>query len=414
MRILWLKNDLLHPVNTGGRIRTYQMLRQLKCEHQITYLALEEVGTASEEVRQKAQEYCHELIVVPHPALAPKATPGFYGELFRNLFSPLPHFVDKFRSPAMKSRLGKLFEENRHDVFVCDFLSAGVHLTNPNLPISSILFQHNVEAVIWQRFAEVEKRLPHQLYLRRQWEKAFAFEKTACHWFDRVVAVSPEDEARLQQDYGIMQTGVVPLGVDTEYFAPNPAISPRPNHLVFMGSMNWLPNNDGIIWFLETVWPELRKRISDVTVIIVGREPSEQLRRLAEASGNAVQVTGGVPDVRSYLAEASVFIVPLRIGGGTRLKIYEALSMNKPVISTTVGAEGLPLENGIHLLKADTPADFLKAITRVLSDQNLAAELGKTGGRLVREQYGWKTASDIFAMHCQDVIRYRSIPTVAV
>lgn len=404
MRILWLKTELLHPVDKGGRIRTYNMLRALKREHHITYLTLDN-GRAAPDAAERATEYCHELIRVPFTE-APRRSVRFWWELARNLVSRLPYAVAKYRWAGMEAAIRRCVAHDAVDVLVCDFLAP-----SPNVPdglaVPKVLFQHNVEALIWKRHAEVRTGRLARRYFREQWRRMERCEQTECRRYDRVIAVSPEDTALLRDQYGLTDVADVPTGVDTEYFAPGGRAMRKPGHLVFTGTMDWLPNEDGIRWFAEDILPRLKQLVPDVTVTVVGRNPPEAIRALA-ARDPAIRVTGTVPDVRPYMEAAAVFVVPLRIGGGTRLKIFEAMAMECPVVSTSIGAEGLPLDNGLHLRLADDAATFASAVADLLSHPDHARELASAAARLVREQYAWDQVAQRFADQCELAIHPES------
>jgi glycosyltransferase involved in cell wall biosynthesis len=196
----------------------------------------------------------------------------------------------------------------------------------------------------------------------------------------------------------------VPTGVDTEFFQPTGSVAPAPHNLVFTGSMDWLPNEDAIRWFTGEVLPRVRRTLPDVELTVVGRDPFPGLLELS-ARDPGVVVTGRVADVRPYMERAAAYVVPIRVGGGTRLKIYEAMAMAKPVISTTVGAEGLPVRDGQELLIGDTPDEFAAAVVRVLEDEVLARELGARAAATVRARFGWDKVAASFAESCERALR---------
>jgi glycosyltransferase involved in cell wall biosynthesis len=183
---------------------------------------------------------------------------------------------------------------------------------------------------------------------------------------------------------------VIPTGVDTAYFAPGERSSAS-RRVVFTGSMDWLPNVDGVLYFCREILPIVRQAVPDVTFSIVGRAPTQTVRKLAEEQG--VEVTGRVDDVRPYLADAAAYVVPLRIGGGTRLKIFEAMAAWRAVVSTSIGAEGLPTENGRHLLLADNPGDFAQAVATLLLDNNVRQKIEREARTLVTTHYDWRHAA---------------------
>jgi len=413
VRILWLKTELLHPVDKGGKIRTYHMLRELKREHHITYLTLDD-GSAAADAHEQASEYCHELVIVPHHTRA-KFTAGFYAELAGNLMSPLPYFMKKYESAGMRREIiarttttGATARET-FDIVVCDFLQPSVNVPE-NLPCAAVLFQHNVEAMIWKRHYEVQTNPAKKAYLYGQWRKSRAYEQAACRRFDTVIAVSREDREKMQREYNLKAVADVPTGVDTNYFHPtakDETAGRDPHNLVFTGSMDWLPNEDAIQYFTKQIMPLVKERVPDATLTVVGRNPYPSLVELGQRDASVI-VTGRVEDVRPYMERAAAYIVPIRIGGGTRLKIYEAMAMEKPIISTTVGAEGLPVSDGVDLLLADTPAAFAGAIVRVLRDEAFARQLGARAAGIVREQFGWNKVAASFAEICERVVAQRA------
>ena len=404
MRILWLKSELLHPVDKGGKIRTYNMLKELKRDHDITYLTLDD-GSGGDESRRRADEYCHDLVCVPHRT-RPKFSAGFYVELVQNLTSPLPYAMSKYRSSLMRKEISSRAAHGKFDVIVCDFLTPSINLPEP-IDCATVLFQHNVEAMIWKRHSEVQKHPLKAAYLREQWRKTFANERETCQRVDWVAAVSREDAEVMREDYNVRAIGDVPTGVDTEYFRPRPENRHEPYSLVFTGSMDWLPNDDAIRYFIEEIMPRVRQSIPNVRITVVGRNPYPRLLEWSRQDPSVV-VTGRVEDVRPYIESAAAYVVPMRIGGGTRLKIYEAMAMAKPVISTTIGAEGLPVQNGTDLLLADTPEAFAETVIRVLNNPAFAQQIGSHGAATVRKNFGWDKVSVSFAELCRQAISIRS------
>jgi sugar transferase (PEP-CTERM/EpsH1 system associated) len=396
MHILWIKTELLHPVDKGGRIRTYQMLRQLRREHRITYLALDD-GAGGPEAIERASEYCHELVTVPFASRA-KRTKGFYWELLQNLASPLPYAVAKYRSPALTRELRRLVAAGDVDVVVCDFLVPSLNVPS-DLGVPMVLFQHNVEAAIWERHAQVASHPVKRLYMREQWRRMRAFEGRECRRFDKVIAVSREDRDALARAYGLSDVEEVPTGVDTEFFRPGRAVARNGNEIVFTGSMDWLPNEDAVAWFAEAILPRIRAHVPDAQFTIVGRTPSQPVRELARTH-RGITVTGSVPDVRPYMERAAVFVIPMRVAGGTRLKVYEAMGMEIPIVSTTIGIEGLPIRHDAELLVADEPEAFATAVVRLLREPGLGARLAESAARRVRADFGWYEVASRFASIC--------------
>ena len=397
MHILWIKTELLHPVDKGGRIRTYNMLRELRRAHRVTYLTLDD-GGASPNALARAGEYANEVVRVPFRT-RPKRSPGFYAELVANLASPLPYAVAKYRSPEMTRRLERLVAVGDVDVVVCDFLFPALNVPRA-LGVPTVLFQHNVEAAIWRRHYEVAANPLKRAYMREQWRRMRAYEGAECRRFDHVVAVSESDRDTIAAGYGVESVSAVPTGVDTAFFRPSGTAPREPHDLVFTGSMDWLPNEDAVVHFVEHVFPVVRRAVPGATFTVVGRHPTPRVLALAEREPG-VRVTGGVPDVRPYVERAALFVVPIRIGGGTRLKIYEAMAMERAVVSTTVGAEGLPLRPGVDVVIADGDAAFADAVIRLLRAPEDAAVVAHEGATVVRERFGWRHVAELFAAACE-------------
>lgn len=401
MRILWIKTELLHPVNKGGRIRTYQMLRALKANHHITYVALHG-DSANDPALEQANEYANTVVRIPH-VQPTRSQAKYWSDLAQSLFSSLPFAVWRYKSAALTAWLEKNATPDKFDVVIVDFLApaAGVPAS---LRVPVVLFEHNVETEIWRRHAETATGFLKQRLFRLQESRMRAFEQTWCKRSDLVVAVSDTDAIALEKDFGAIKPVAVPTGVDTDYFRPHNTVARDAALFIFVGSMDWLPNEEGVKWFCESVWPDVRRKIPHARFRIVGRSPSAAVLALAdEAAG--VEVTGSVPDVRPHLEAASAMLVPLRIGGGTRLKIFEAMGMECPVVSTTIGAEGLPVTDGVHLLIADTAAQTVAACAGIVSNRERASSIAGEAAEFVRLHHSWAGVAQAFSDACDHAVQ---------
>jgi sugar transferase (PEP-CTERM/EpsH1 system associated) len=405
LKILWLKTELLHPLDKGGRIRSYHMLKELKKDHRITYLTLDD-GSSDESAYDNAFEYANEIITIPH-CRSPKFSVRFFTELLRNLFSPMPYALQKYVSAEMRRQIADRTREKKYDLLICDFLAPAVNLPS-GLGVPTLLFQHNVEAMIWRRHSDVANDPLRKVYFELQWKRMRNLERKLCRRFDRIVAVSNEDAEAIKTDYGVGSVSHVGTGVDTNYFSEDRDLTPDRPEIVFTGSMDWLPNDDAVRWFLRAVLPRIREKLPEASFSIVGRNPSRTLVEYGRSHID-VAVTGRVDDVRPYMRKARVYVVPIRIGGGTRLKIYEAMAMGLPVVSTTIGAEGLPVRDGEGIMVRDRPDEFADAVSQLLCDAERASEIGRIGAGVVRENYSWeKITADFNAACIATVERYRS------
>lgn len=390
MRILWLKTELLHPLDKGGRIRTYHMLKALKRDHHITYLTLDD-GNAAPDAIERASEYCHELDRVPFRT-TPKDSPRLYGDLLLNVFSRLPYAVAKYRSREMEARVRRQVASGRYDVLVCDFLFPSRNVPG-GLGCPTVLFQHNVEAAIWERHTQVSRSRLRRTYFGSQWRRMRWIEGRECRRFDHVVAVSEADAHKMEADYGLPSVSWVPTGVDTDYFKPSHGPPAGSRELVFTGAMDWMPNEDAILWFADAILPRIAASLPGVHVTVVGRNPTPKLQELA-AREPRIELTGRVEDVRPYIERSAVYIVPIRVGGGTRIKIYEAMGMARAVVSTSIGAEGLPLKDGEEVILADEPDRFADEVIRLVNDDAAREKIEQASRKAVVERFGWDRATD--------------------
>ncbi len=403
LRILFHNCRLLHPLHGGDRIRTYQMLRELRKRHHITYLTLQ-TPLDTPEATERASEYCHELIAVPHPVKNQRSL-AFYLEVLGNtLWGRYPFLGQKYLSRETTRRLAELSspaQQPPFDLLVCDYLAPMVNfLELPARPqVPSLLFQHNVESVIFRRHADTARNFFKRAMYRRQWKMLRRFEQQSAELVTGQVAVSEPDAACFRDEFKMRNVlGAVPTGVDCEYFQPPAQPASKPV-LAFLGSMDWDANQDAVTWFAGEILPRIRAKVPAAEFLVIGRNPPAALRALAEKD-RGLRITGTVPDVRPLMAEAAAMVLPLRIGGGTRIKIYEAMAMGAPVISTTIGAEGLDVAHGRNILLADTAEAFAAETTALLTDSARAATLAAEARRHVAENYSWGRVSEIFADYC--------------
>ena len=290
----------------------------------------------------------------------------------------------------MAKELKTLLENRRFDVLHFEMLHTGQYLLQISKKqiAKGILDQQNIDSCIWQRLITTERNLFKKLLYHWQYKAFFRFENRMCPTFDKCLCVSKEDGDRLASICPDANIEVVPNGVDVDYFSPTDTEENESN-IVFVGSMDWQPNEDAVLYFCESIFPLIKPEIPDVKFFIVGSKPTDRVLKLGSMEG--VVVTGLVDDVRTYVAESAVYIVPLRIGGGTRLKILQAFAMKKAVVSTSIGCEGLGLTDEEHLLISDDPSDFADKVIRLSRDKQLRRKLGENGRILVQEKYDWKS-----------------------
>jgi glycosyltransferase involved in cell wall biosynthesis len=300
----------------------------------------------------------------------------------------------------VRRKLHDLLKQESYDVIVCDFIfAAGVVPWDCSTP--KVLFTHNVEATIWRRHYEVATNAVWKAISWREWKKMEAAERRYLRLADHVLTVSEADRGAFSSFLAAESLTVISTGVDIDYFQPA-RTEEIDNSIVFIGSMDWLPNEDAMFYFADAILPLIKREFPNALLEVVGRNPSRKLQAMAEREAS-VRLTGWVEDIRPYVARAGVCIVPLRIGGGTRLKIFEAMAMGKAIVSTTIGAEGLPVKADENILLADTPGDFADSTVTLLRDSARRKRLGVAARALVEENYSWAKVAADFGRTLQEV-----------
>ncbi len=399
MKIIWVKAGGLVPLDSGGKIRSFHIARELAKRHEVTLFTFY-VKEANDEHPALSAVF-HQ--VVTHP-LNVRTGRGF-GEALSYLstfFSPLPFSLAKYCRPEVARHLREVLAAESYDIILCDFLNAaGVVPFDLGIPV--VLFTHNVEALIWRRHWEVATHPVWKFVCQREYDKMRAAELDYLRRSTRVLTVSDTDTALFAKEINPEKITTIPTGVDIDYFQPTGG--EEPDSVVFTGSMDWMPNEDGILYFVAEILPLIRQQRPETKLWVVGRKPGKSIRALAE-SDPGIQVTGRVEDIRPYIAKGAVYVVPLRVGSGTRLKIFEAMAMGKAVVSTTIGAEGLPVTGGSNIILADEPQQFAESVCRLLTSPEERRQVGNAARRLVEEKYGWGAV----ARHLENVFERNNVP----
>jgi glycosyltransferase involved in cell wall biosynthesis len=311
----------------------------------------------------------------------------------------------KYCRPQVTRRLQEFLAHKKHDVVVCDFLlTAGAMAWDTGVPV--VIFAHNVETTIWRRHVEANRSLLWKLAAQRESRTISNAERHFTGLADHVLTVSDSDRTSFLEYLPEQKVTTIPTGVDLDFFRPGPPAEDAT--LVFTGSMDWMPNEDAVVHFSQDILPRIQRELPKVRFSVVGRNPSKKLLSLALVNP-AIQVTGAVEDIRPYVHAASVFIVPLRIGSGTRIKIFEAMAMAKPVVSTSIGAEGLPVAHERELFIADSPTEFANRTVQLLKDSKIRQQMGNSARRLVESRYGWQQVADKFEQALLDITKKRGI-----
>jgi len=390
LRILWVKADKILPVHSGGNIRSYHILRQLALRHELIFLSYYGGGPDAEYEDELTRQFPGAICMCTGKRSPTRLSRSL--DYLVRLPMEAPYAVSRFRSVAVQRRLRTWFQEARFDVVVCDFLDAAVNFPRC-LPIPTTLFQHNVESEIWRRHALTESNPARRLLYRVEFEKMLSYERSMVRKFHRVIAVSEHDRQLMGAWTDLSRITVVPTGVDLQQYRPDLSAEADASLVLFVGAMDWEPNIDAVEYFCREIWPSIQCKVPAARFRIVGRSPGRRVRRLASSW---VEVTGSVPLLVDHLREAAVVVVPLRVGGGTRLKIYEAMAAAKAVVSTSIGAEGLDVHHDHNIVLADDPEAFAGAVIKLLQNADLRRRYEQAAATLAAK-YDWATIGDKFS-----------------
>lgn len=385
LKVAFISPVFLFPADAGGKIRTGNILRGLK-ESGLFDITLLSPATAEQQREWQAEldRQCGRFIgwqpTAPQPRW--KRAP--------DLLSALPINVAADRTPAAVAAVEKALAAERFDVVVFDFVHAAV-LRPADLDGATVCFTHNVEAEIFERHAKTAASAPLRWLWASQAAKMRRFEREALAKFTRVVAVSERDAKKFAAD-GLATARAIPTGVDLDFFSWHAPADGSPV-VVFTGSMDWEANVDGIRCYIDEVWPRVRAHVPHAQLRVVGKNPPTSL---VQRNVPGVTFTGFVDDVRDHARDAQAFVIPLRVGGGTRIKAFEAMAMGLPVVSTSIGIEGLDVDDGTHFLRADGAEALATATLKLIADGALRLKLSRAARELVEARFGHRVAADVF------------------
>ena len=386
LRIVFVSPVFLFPADAGGKIRTGNMLRALKESGRFETTLLSPATTDQRSHWSgEIEQICDHFVGWMPPVMSPRwrRVPHLLGELPVNVVAD--------RTQAALATVDKALVAGDFDVVVFDFVHSAV-LLPPKLNGATVCFTHNVETEIFERHAKTAANAPLRWLWNSQAAKMRRFEREKLAKFTRVIAVSERDAKQFAARYGLATIRPIPTGVDLDYFAwqAPPQSSPT---VVFTGSMDWQANVDGIRFYIDEVWPRIQAQIPNACLRVVGRNPPASLTQRKSAG---VTFTGFVDDVRDHVRDAQAFVIPLRVGGGTRIKAFEAMALGIPVVSTSIGMEGLDVCSGTHFLRADGPGALAEATVRLLADGALRMQLSCAARELVESRFGHRVAAEAF------------------
>ncbi len=383
MNILFLSTENPYPPDHGHHIRTYNILTRLARNNNIFF-----IGFAQHEDELKynknLEEFCETVDVFLLSQRRSKWR--LCCSLFFNLFSTIPYSAKRYLHNGAKQKIREIIEKHNIDLVHCDMLHLGVYY-NEIRAIPKVITNHNVESLRAYRWLKVEKNIVLKAYLCLQYIKLYQLEKKLCPKFDKCAVVSNYDKEVLLKMCGKDNFITIPNGVDSEYFKPNNgAIITK--SLIWTGAMSGPYNRDAVDYFLDEIFPLIKLKIPEVKVSFVGKSPSVNLVEKAKCDPNII-LEGYVEDVRPFVDKAAVFIAPIRSGSGTKIKILNALSQAKPVVTTSVGAEGIDVEENENIMIADDPQKFAEKTIYLLENPDCAKKMGQQGRKLIEQKYDW-------------------------
>jgi glycosyltransferase involved in cell wall biosynthesis len=393
MKILQISPQVPFPLSDGGKVGIFNLTRQLALRgHQITLAALDVHGPA--DVRPLLQ-FC-DLIRIPHSNR--NSLPG----AIRNLLSDIPYNISKYESNLLEQRLRALLARESFDVVHIDHLHMARYglLCRELAGIPIVLREHNVETVIMERFRTVAKSSVLRFWLGRQVARIHRYEAEMAAMFDACCVITGRDEEVLKSLQPAARTHVIPAGVEGRYFVRARHARKAPNSIALVGDFEWGPSKDALDWFTGDIMPKILAKAPQMKVFLIGKNIPDTMKRI----GNHVVVRGLVPDFKEELQQYEMLVVPLRVGGGIRLKILESFAMGVPVVSTSVGCEGIGAVHLKHLLIANGEEEFASQVCRLSSESRLGKKIAENARALVRRNYRWEDIGRSLERVYKDVI----------
>lgn len=381
MNILFVVREIPYPPNSGVRMRVWNVLERVAQNHRVALVCY---GNKNEDIPEEVDKVCSSIYMVdPVPSVKGLS---LYFKMMLGLFSGLPHSVKSRFSPLMKQKVKDVIDAEEIDFIMCDSLYLAMHI--PFDGKITVLNEHNIESVIIERYARTETNILRMMYASYELGRMRRFEDKTWASFDQCYVCSDVDKREIEKRTSHKNVVVVPNGVDVNKFKPE-QVEHKRFSLVYTGLISWKPNEDAVLYFANEIYPLIKKKISEINWCIVGKGPCSEIKNLA-VNDSSITVTGFVDSVAPYMLESEVFIVPLRIGSGTRLKILEAWAMGKAVVSTSIGCEGLGYSDGKNIVVADDPQLFADKIIELLNSKEKRQELEANGRVLAEAEYSWE------------------------
>jgi len=390
MRILWISHILPYPPKGGVTQRSYHLIREVAEEHQVFLFALNQKAwlptvEGVERARREFQQFCKSVEIFD--ILSDGSKWARYSLAMASLLSKNCYTANWTYSKAMHERIRVFLADHQIDVIHCDTIGLAEYVKDIT-EIPMVLNHHNIESHMMLRRCENETHFLKKIYFFIEGKKLVNYEKKMCPLFNSNLVVSELDKDRLLSFIPNLNVDIIPNGVDVIFFkATNSNI--KKHNIVFAARLNAYTNEDAIVWFLKEMWPLLKERVSDVSLTIAGRNPTLRIKKEIGLDP-AVKLTGYVDDIKPFIEQAEVYVCPMRDGGGTKLKLLDAMAMGKAIVTTSVGAEGLKLKDGEHVLFANDSSSFVSHIVEIFENSGLRLQLSNKSRDLVTKTYSWE------------------------
>jgi glycosyltransferase involved in cell wall biosynthesis len=388
MNILFLSTENPYPPGGGHHLRTFSILKILAERHKIYFVGFAQDKREFENI-PGIRKFCETVDIY-------KVSKTGYNKTFvllacKNVFSKYPLIAERYYVKEARKRIEEILAHHSIDLVHMDMLALGLYRGDlKDTPV--ILTNHNVESLRIYRWVEIEKNPFIKGFLFFQYLKLKAFEESLCREFSRCIVVSDYDKNHLKNLCGMDNFAVIPNGVDISYFKPE-EVDVRKDHLVWVGGMTGPYNSDAVDFFIQKIWSLVKRKVPEATIDFAGGGPTQTLKKKA-LEDRSVQVLGFVPDIRPIVQRASVFIAPIRIGSGTKIKVLNAMAQAKPVVATTAAAEGIDGTPGENILIADDPEEFAEKIVYLLNHEEIARGIGTKARELIEAKYSWNVISE--------------------
>jgi len=413
MKILWLSHLIPYPPKGGVLQRSYNLIRELSKYHEVSLLAFNQsallgsmfssVSAGKKEAKRHLLEFCNDVEFVDIPS--EKEPLGKYILALKSLFTRYPYTVNWLASKEMSFLIEKILGNNQFDLIHFDTISLAIYLPHFG-DTPKVLDHHNIESHMMLRRAEQEQNLLKKFYYYQEGKKLSSYEKTICKDFDLHITCSELDSERLRSIDSGLNIDEIPNGVDVEYFIPN-SENEQGARLVFAGGLNWYPNQDAMLFFAREIWPILKRRCPEIEMDLIGKNPPKELCDLGERDQN-YHVHGFVDDVRGYISRASVYVCPIRDGGGTKLKLLDAFSMGKAVVAHPAACEGIDITEDENVFLAENANAFSDKIIDLLGDRNKRRRVGLSARMLVEKSYSFVRIGQKLSSNYELLVKFSS------